>query len=61
MLDSGFKGFMKKKIEMERDLISLLMETDSMATMLMAKGMDKGCIACHQNAGGDDFVYANDF
>jgi len=26
----------------------------------VAKGMDQGCIACHENAGGDDYVYAND-
>ena len=26
----------------------------------VAKGMDKGCIACHANAKGDDFVFAND-
>lgn len=26
----------------------------------VAKGMDKGCIACHTNAPGDDFVYNND-
>ncbi len=26
----------------------------------VAKGMDKGCIACHGNAGGDDFMFVND-
>ncbi len=26
----------------------------------VAKGMPKGCIACHSNAGGDDYLYSND-
>ncbi len=26
----------------------------------VAKGMAKGCIACHGNAGGGDFLFAND-
>ncbi len=26
----------------------------------VAKGMDVGCIACHSNAGGDDFVFTAD-
>ncbi len=26
----------------------------------VAKGMDKGCIACHSNAGGDDLMFVND-
>ena len=26
----------------------------------VAKGADKGCIACHQAAGGDDFVFTSD-
>ncbi len=26
----------------------------------VAKGMNKGCIACHGNAGGEDFMFVND-
>jgi len=26
----------------------------------VAKGMPKGCIACHANAGGEDFLFVND-
>ncbi len=26
----------------------------------VAKGMDKGCIACHSGAGGDDFIFTTD-
>lgn len=26
----------------------------------VAKGMKKGCISCHSQAGGDDFLYSND-
>lgn len=26
----------------------------------VAKGMPKGCIACHGNAGGDDYLFIND-
>lgn len=26
----------------------------------VAKGMDQGCIACHQRAPGDDYVYSHD-
>lgn len=26
----------------------------------VAKGMPKGCIACHSQAGGDDYLYSND-
>jgi len=26
----------------------------------VAKGMSKGCIACHSNAGGDDYLFVND-
>ncbi len=26
----------------------------------VAKGMNMGCIACHQNAGGGDFIFTND-
>jgi hypothetical protein len=26
----------------------------------VAKGMDTGCIACHRNAGGNDFIFSND-
>ena len=26
----------------------------------VAKGADQGCIACHQRAGGDDYVYTHD-
>ncbi len=26
----------------------------------VAKGMPKGCIACHANAGGDDYLFSND-
>jgi hypothetical protein len=26
----------------------------------VAKGMSAGCIACHANAGGDDYVFVND-
>ncbi len=26
----------------------------------VAKGMSKGCIACHTNAGGNDFLFVND-
>ncbi len=26
----------------------------------VAKGMDQGCIACHRNAGGEDFIFTND-
>ncbi len=26
----------------------------------VAKGMDKGCIACHSGAGGDDYVFTTD-
>ena len=27
----------------------------------VAKGMDTGCIACHSNAGGGDYLFINDF
>ncbi|MBD3678185.1 MAG: cytochrome P460 family protein [Rhodobacteraceae bacterium] len=27
---------------------------------LVGKGMDAGCIACHQAAGGDDFIFTTD-
>ncbi len=26
----------------------------------VAKGMDKGCISCHSQAGGEDFLFSND-
>lgn len=26
----------------------------------VAKGADKGCIACHSNAGGDDYIFTTD-
>ena len=26
----------------------------------VAKGMNKGCIACHSQAGGDDYLFSND-
>ena len=26
----------------------------------VAKGMPAGCIACHSNAGGGDFLFIND-
>ncbi|MFQ5491051.1 MAG: hypothetical protein ACE5GE_10045, partial [Phycisphaerae bacterium] len=26
----------------------------------VAKGMSAGCISCHSQAGGDDYLYSND-
>jgi hypothetical protein len=27
---------------------------------LVGKDADAGCIACHQNAGGDDYIFTTD-
>jgi hypothetical protein len=44
------------------DATGSLMTTDNGMEMAgrVAKGMSMGCIACHEKAGGGDFIYTND-